>query len=66
MMDRTPLSDGPLGRRRARQLEDEVEQLTARVDALVEAVRRMAPLHYRSPLMPENSLSSALHDARRR
>ena len=55
-----------MGRRRARQLEDEVEQLTARLDALVEAVSRMAPLHYRSPLMPENSLSSALHDARRR
>ena len=66
MMDKAPLRDGPVGRRRARQLEDEVEQLTARVDALVEAVMRMAPLHYRSPLMSENSLSSALHDGRRR
>jgi len=65
-MDRIPLRDGPVGRRRVRQLEDEVEQLTARVDALVEAVSRMARQHYRYPLMPENSLSSALHDARRR
>ena len=65
-MDRAPLRDSPVGRRRVRQLEDEVEQLTARVDALVEAVGRMAQLHYRYPLMPENLLSSALHDARRR
>ena len=65
-MDRAPLRDGPVGRRRVRQLEDEVAQLTARVDALVEAVGRMAQQHYRYPLMPENSLSSALHDARRR
>ena len=65
-MDRAPLRDGPVGRRRVRQLEDEVAQLTARVDALVEAVSRMARLHYRYPLMPENSLSSALHHARRR
>jgi len=55
-----------MGLRRVGQLEDEVEQLTARVDALVEAVSRMARQHYRYPLMPENSLSSALHDARRR
>ena len=65
MMDRTPLRDGPVGRRGVR-LEDEMEQLTARVDALVEAVSRMARQHYRYPLMPENSLSSALHDARHR
>ena len=65
-MDRAPLRDGPVGRGRVRQLEEEVAQLTARVDALVEAVSRMARLHYRYPLMPENSLSSALHDARRR
>jgi hypothetical protein len=65
-MDRASLRDAPVGRRRVRQLEEEVEQLTARVDALVEAVSRMARLHHRSPLMPENSLSSALHDARRR
>ena len=65
-MDRAQLREGPVGRRRVRQLEDEVALLTARVDALVEAVGRMARLHYRYPLAPENSLSSALHDARRR
>jgi hypothetical protein len=53
-------------RRRARRLEEEVEELNQRLDALVEAVNRMARQHYRYPLLPENSLSSALHDARRR
>ena len=66
MLDKAPLRDGPAGRRGVRELEDEVEQLTARLDALVQAVSRMARLHYRYPLMPENSLSSALHVARRR
>jgi hypothetical protein len=54
------------GRRRIVQLEAEVETLSERVDALLEAVNRMARQHYRHPLLPENSLSSALHHARRR
>jgi hypothetical protein len=53
-------------RRRARRLEVEVEELNQRIDALLEAVSRMARQHYRYPLLPENSLSSSLHDARRR
>jgi hypothetical protein len=55
----------PTGSRIA-DLEQEVEQLNRRVDALLEAVSRMARQHYRYPLLPENTLSSALHDARRR
>jgi hypothetical protein len=72
MTDRTPLRDGPVARRRIRRKEDverleqEVLGLNERLDALLEAVNRMARQHYRSPLLPENSLSSALHDARRR
>lgn len=53
-------------RRRLTELETEVQDLADRVDALLEAVGRMARDHYRSPLLPENRLSSALHDARRR
>jgi hypothetical protein len=53
-------------RRRITELEREVEQLNHRVDALLEAVSRMARQHYRYPLLPENALSSFLHDARRR
>jgi hypothetical protein len=62
LMDRENVIVG----RRARRLEGEVEELNARIDALLEAVSRMARQHYRYPLLPENSLSSALHDARRR
>jgi hypothetical protein len=53
-------------RRRLTELEGEVHDLAARIDALLVAVGRMANQHYRSPLLPENTLSSALHDARRR
>jgi hypothetical protein len=53
-------------RRRLTELESEVHDLAARVDALLDAVARMARQHYRSPQLPENSLSSALHSARRR
>ncbi|MGH2979575.1 MAG: hypothetical protein ACRDLQ_08050 [Solirubrobacterales bacterium] len=55
-----------LTRRRPTDLEHEVQHLNERVDALLEAVSRMARQHYRYPLLPQNSLSSALHDARRR
>ena len=53
-------------RRRLTELEHEVHDLAERVDSLLEAVARMARQHYRSPLLPENSLSSAVRDARRR
>jgi hypothetical protein len=53
-------------RRRIADLEAEVTELNGRIDALVEAVARMARQHYRPPMLPENSISSALHDARRR
>jgi hypothetical protein len=53
-------------RRRIAELEREVGELNDRVEALLEAVSRMARQHYRYPLLPQNSLSSALHDARRR
>lgn len=53
-------------RRRLTELETEVEVLAGRVDALLDAISRMASQHYRSPLLPENSLTSALHHARRR
>ena len=53
-------------RRRVADLEREVEQLNHRVEALLEAVSRMAHQHYRYPLLPQNALSSSLHDARRR
>ena len=53
-------------RRRLTELEDEVHDLANRVDALLAAVARMARQHYRSPLLPENTISTALHEARRR
>ena len=53
-------------RRPLTELEQEVHDLAERVDALLEAVSRMARQHYRSPLLPENSLSAAVHDAHRR
>jgi len=53
-------------RRRVADLEREVEQLNHRVEALLEAVSRMARQHYRYPLLPQNALSASLHDARRR
>jgi hypothetical protein len=53
-------------RRRLTELESEVHELAGRIDALLEAVARMARQHYRSPHLPENTLSAALHDARRR
>ena len=53
-------------RRRLTELEDEVHELAGRVDALLEAVAHMARQHYRSPLLPENSLNNYLHQARRR
>jgi hypothetical protein len=53
-------------RRRLTEVEHEVHDLAGRVDALLEAVALMARQHYRSPQLPENSLSAALHDARRR
>ena len=53
-------------RRRLTEVENEVHELAGRVDALLEAVALMARQHYRSPLLPENSLNSYLRDARRR
>lgn len=53
-------------RRRLTEVENEVQELAGRVDALLEAVALMARQHYRSPLLPENSLNSHLRDARRR
>ena len=53
-------------RRRLTELESEVHDLAERVDALLEAVSRMARQHYRSPQLPENSLNALLHEARRR
>jgi hypothetical protein len=53
-------------RRRLTELEGEVHELSARVDALLEAITRLARQHYCSPLLPENTLRSALYDARRR
>jgi hypothetical protein len=47
-------------------LEAEVQDLAGRVDALLEAVARIARQHYRSPHLPENTLTAALRDARRR
>ena len=55
-----------LTRRRLTEVENEVHELAARVDALLEAVAHMARQHYRSPLLPENTLNSYLHEARRR
>ena len=52
-------------RRRLTELEAEVHDLAARVDALLEAVGRMARQHYRSPHLPENILTTQLHEARR-
>ena len=56
----------PPAQSRLTELEAEVQALAERVDALLEAVTRMARQHYRFPLLPQNTLSSALHDARRR
>lgn len=53
-------------RRRLSELEAEVQDLAQRVDALLEAVARMARQHYRSPHLPENTLTAAVRDARRR
>ena len=53
-------------RRRIAELEAELRELNDRIDALVDAVARMARQHYRPRMLPENSISSALHDARRR
>jgi len=52
-------------RRRLTELESEVHDLAGRVDALLEAVSRMARQHYRSPHLPENILTTQLQDARR-
>jgi ElaB/YqjD/DUF883 family membrane-anchored ribosome-binding protein len=52
-------------RRRLTELEAEVQDLAERVEALLEAVARMARQHYRSPHLPENSLTASLRDARR-
>jgi len=55
-----------LTRRRLTEVENEVHELAARVDALLEAVAHMARQHYRSPLLPENALHNHLREARRR
>jgi hypothetical protein len=52
-------------RRRLTELESEIHDLAGRVDALLEAVSRMARQHYRSPHLPENILTTQLHEARR-
>jgi hypothetical protein len=50
---------------RIARVEDELESLNMRLDALVEAVRLLAPAHYNAP-WSENRLTSELHRARHR
>ena len=63
IIDREPRRDAT--RRRLTEVENEVHDLAERVDALLAAVAHMARQHYRSPLLPENSLNSHLSNARR-
>ena len=64
IIDRDPLRTPT--RRRLTEVENEVQALADRVDALLDAVSRIARQQYRSPHLPENVLTSALRGARRR